>query len=607
MKTYIISLKSLAFFFLLFVAVSSVDAQTESMKRFKLAQAFENNGDFENAARIYTDLFNYNPKIDEYFEGVVRAYNQLSRFVELEPLIEKRIGVKPTPETYSMLAATQWKLGDNEKAGSSWEKAIAQAPRNSAAYQAVAGSQIELRLFPKAISTYLTARDNLKSKDIFADELSRLYIATGDVKNGVGEILNYFKATNSIPLTQGRLSALMTNPKSIEFVGKEVKDLADSHTDNFIYKKLYGWFLTATNRYDEALDIYIQVDKTFNASGREVLDFSNDALKDGKYNPAIKGFEYVIALGRKSPNAVSALYGYAAALQKKFENENSLSEEFVDRVIESYEVIIKEFPRSHYAANAKYTIATIYLNYLDDKDKAIEELHELINKFKYTKTVARGYLKLGSIYAADEDFAKAEEQYKEARHKFQKSLPDVSLEADYRLAELLYYRGNIDSALVLFKEFSTITDSDVANDAIERSLIIENGKDYPEAVKLYAKAEFYLEKRDFPEAISMFTEAAAKAGGSDIEERSIIKAAEIKMKLGAYQAARQMIEDIKDKYDDSLFGDYSLIIIGKSYLKEKNYQAAVDSFKELLVKYPKSIYLEQARENIRNIRSNYLN
>lgn len=606
MKTYRKTINIAVIFLTILAGFAHVNAQTAAMKKFKTAQAYESSGEFQNASEIYLELFEYNPKINDFFDGVVRCYKSLSKYDDLIPVIEEKINVYPEVSDYAIYGETLWRLGENEKAREAWAAGIELNPRMRETYRLIARSQIELRLFDKAISTFKQARRTFNNDELFSDELSQLYVAVGDVKSGVDEILRLFETTNSIPTAQGRLTALMTTDQAAEYIGEKIAAKA-SNRSNINYRRLYAWFLSATDRPEEALDVYISIDKSINGAGREVVEFAGNAARENNFDVAARAYEYVIAMGKSSPHAVSALYGYASTLEKKFETENTLSEDAAKRIIDHYEKIVKDFRRTNYAADAKLRIARIYMDHLHDEKRAVKELEELVKEFNNPKTVAEALLELGRINALKENFDKAVEFYSEVKKRFYRQYPDMANEADYRTAELLYYQGYIDSAAAIFAECAALSNSDAANDAIERSAIIQAAKDIPEAIKKFAGAEFYEEKREFAKALELYEEVGKIAPFSDLAERSVVRRAKIEMGRNAYETSREILKSALEANPQSIYADYFLVLIGDSHFDQGEYSKAEDYYKECLAEYPKSIRLEYARERIRYIRSNYLN
>jgi tetratricopeptide (TPR) repeat protein len=271
-------------------------SQNADEEKFKLAESYEKNGDFKSAARMYSDLFNEQPGNDAYFQGLVRSYKAMNQFSDLWPIIEKRLSVKKNPDSYAIYGEILWRTGKTSEANKAWENAISLAPRSPDTYLDVANSQISLRLFDKSVSTLEKGRSELNSSTVFSDQLSQLYIATGNFAKGTNEVLNLFEQTNNLGIAQGRLSALLSNPDAASYVNSIIKSRADG--DNINYKKLYAWFLRSTKKYEEAFEVYKKIDAMQASNGMEVLNFANSSSSDGQTDIALKAYEYIIDMGR---------------------------------------------------------------------------------------------------------------------------------------------------------------------------------------------------------------------------------------------------------------------------------------------------------------------
>jgi len=210
---------------------------------------------------------------------------------------------------------------------------------------------------------------------------------------------------------------------------------------------------------------------------------------------------------------------------------------------------------------------------------------------------------MGDIYLFRDNFQEAEKAYNSVRNRFNKansnSQYDYSL---YKLAELMYFQGNIDSAKSLFMDLSTKSGSDAANDALEKIVIIEKNKSLNEALRIFSKAELKELQKRFDEAIVLYKEASDKSQGEDLAERCLIRAATIEYKTAKYPDAIATLVSFIEKYPDTIYGDSAFLILGNSYMNEGKKAEATESYKSLLTKYPYSIYLQEARKKIRLIR-----
>lgn len=588
---------------LIFIGLTSyIYAQQPLSKvgdKFKLAQSYEQNGDYRNAARVYQELYANSPT-DQNFQGVVRSLMGLQQYSSLQPLVDERLKKFPSLELYCLEAQLFWRIGKTSDAEKSWETAISMATKNPFDFQYIASSQTALRLSEKAITTLLYGRKQLDRPTVYADELSQLYAATGNYEKGISEVMTIFNASKNTALAQGRLSALMATPKGKEFVGLALENAASS--GDYATQKLYLWFLRESKNYNRALEVSEKIDRTNSLQGRELLEFAEITSRDNQYDISLKAFGIVIDRGKNTPNFLPAMYGYARTLDNRLQSSNKLSETDINGVIDRYRTIIAQFPNNQMSADCQYHIGVLAFERLNDFSLAEKELKRLIQNFKGFPIVASGMVKLGELYVMQDKTEEAEKIFAQTVRDYTNTNLSQADKAAFLLAELEYYRGAIDSAKEHYMVLAARTDADVANDALERLTLIDQNKNTLDTLKAFAAAEFKERQHKDNEAVTLFKQVVDLAPESDLAEQSLLRCAVINSQRGQFSSEREFLTTLLTKYPDTIYGDKALLSIGDSYAQEGNKLAAIQALTDLLAKYPRSIHLNEAREKIRKLR-----
>ncbi len=596
-------MKHLAFVFLLvLLAATALNSQNADVRKERLAKSYEQGGDPENAARLYLELFNANKKKASYFRGLVRNYKSMHRYSDLFEIVEEYITTSRSGELLILFGELQWRKGEYRKAKNTWGIALDEFPSRSN-FILLAQTQSNLQLFQEAINTLESGREILNIPADFADELSKLYIATGDYENGVDEIIILLGKNRNIALAQGRIYALMTSRKAINYISKSLMKIAGEQENNLNIQQLLAWFLRTTGRQDQAFEVYLRLDKLKNGRGREVLNFANLSRNDGFFDIALKAYEFIIDQGKSNRYTPSALYGYARTLEQIIRDNSTISRQQILQIIDRYEKIISEYPKSNTATEAMFRIADLHWEFLDDPDMAVELYLKLIKKFPGHRLSAKASVSLAGIYLNNEDFKSATKTLKHLLGNFQRSAPEEVEEGKFLLAEIQYFSGGIDSAVALYRILIKNKSSDVANDALKRLAVIEQNKNFISPLGEFARSEYLLFKRDYSGAFKQFEDVSKQTEGSDLYERCMMKMSEIKFTIGDYSAAIKILREMIEKNPDTIYGDSAFMTIGKAFLMENNKIEAEKSFTQILMKYPKSIHIQEAREKIRAIRN----
>ncbi len=577
-----------------------VVAQNVNQNRQKLAETFEANGDYRNAAKIYEELFNSNQNMETYFLGYVRSLYALNQFSDLLVPIEKYLEKNKTNTVYCLYAEVLWKLGKTKEANSAWEKSLESNSKDANTYTATAASQSKLLLFDKSVFTYEQGRKIMNNKQAFADELSKLYIAIGDFKKASEEVLVYFDQTKNIPQTQGRIQAIILSVPAKEYLMSVMKKESKAGQKN--YTVLYAWFLTAIGDYEKSLEVYADLDKQLDAKGLEIFNFATARVKDGELDIAMKAYGLIIDLGKNSPYLINALFGYTRAMESKAELTQNFKEKDYLQVIDRYKNMVSLYPNNAISFDAQYRIAMIYKDNIKQSDKAIETLVELQKTAKNQPIAFKASNTLGDIYFAKDNISKAGEYYQIASNTNNSGISNEKDYAAFRLAEFVYFDGQIDSAMTLFNKIAENPESNLANDALEKIFLIEQNKSQNKAIRLFALAEKHDKQEQDSVAINEYREAIESGSGS-LVEFSLINIASIYKKMNKKSEQRKIYLEFLEKTPESIFADRICFELAEAYFADKLFDEAMKEYTLILTKYPKSIYLEESRAKIRQIRS----
>ncbi|MFA6571953.1 MAG: tetratricopeptide repeat protein [Bacteroidota bacterium] len=581
----------------------TVKAQNVNDEKYKLAESFEKGGDLENASRLFIELTNSNPTSELYFSSVVRTLRALNKFSTLLPIIEKRLQNFRNSEILTLYGEMLWRTGKPDNANNAWNEALQYKTKDGKPFVDVAHSQISLQLYEKAIQTYEAGRKGLSNKLVFADELSQLYILTGDYIKGTEEVMKLFAVNKNLPFIQGRLSALMTGKNSNEYIDDILqKEISGSNNDQQ-YLRLYAWFLRSVNKQEKALEIYKKLDDLTGSVGMELFRFAGESRIDGQFDMALKGYDLVIAKGRNSPYFLSAMFGFARTLENKSQNNEKLTQDELDNIIKRYRKIINDYPQDQTSAEARFRIASLSVEQSKDYETATTELNQIIKQFPTLPITAQAYLMLGSLSMQKDDFESAAKFYRQVAERFSRISPSDADKGLLKLAELEYYKGNIDTSLTLFIKISMNTGSDASNDALNKILLIEQNKQLTQALSKFAKAELLELQNKTEKAEELYKEVIKIADETDLEERAVIKIAQILFKKEDFLNARVILQKAYEKNEDAIYADKMMLFLADIFSAEKNYDSALKYYTDLIAKFPRSIYLQEARDKIRKLRS----
>ena len=183
------------------------------------------------------------------------------------------------------------------------------------------------------------------------------------------------------------------------------------------------------------------------------------------------------------------------------------------------------------------------------------------------------------------------------------ALEDQKNLARYELAKVNFYRGDFSSAKNYLNGILNNLKDNIANDAIDLSLLLNTNMNDSSNLLIYAKAENLVEKGKFDEASSLFKEIASNQQGFVLQHRAKLKEAEAELAVGNLEESIFLLLEISSETEKNIYADRALFLLGRIYQYGlKNDIKASEMYESLLAKFPNSLYLDEAREEIIKIR-----
>lgn len=574
-------------------------SQSINEQKFKLAQSFERSGDFSKAEELYLELYQQNKQNLEYFRGIVRCKKAQNKFSDLIPIIEERLQFDKSFELLVLAGEVFWLSGNNQKAKSFWMSAIDIQPEDDSTYLKVAEIQSNLRQFNLAIETLHLGRKKLGSNIAFYNELINLYLITGNTEKCIDEVLKVFERTNDFNWAEAKISLLVGDKTAKGIIENKLK----ARSNDLNFKTLYAWFLYSIKEFDRAFEVNKEIDETTKSLGAVIFRFAQTSLNDGEYDVALKAFEYIINSIKKTPFLANSVLGIAKATDYKLLSTKKVNRTLIQNVIKKYEQAVENLPlNSAPYVETKYRIAELQALYLSDYSGAEEILRDLIKK-QYYPYLNKSKLLLGDIKIFQYRFEDGIKIFKDVLNSTQQSKPYEYYLSLLKIGKALFYESNFDSAQFYFAQLIEDSPSDIASEALRISLFIEKFKHFNLALSIYAQSEICREKKLLDSTLVLLRQAKYKVEGTDFEEFIDLQIIRDLIVLEDFLSAEQLALDFQQKYPGSIYFDEVIFSLGLSQLKQNKRIEAVNTFTELLTKFPRSIFNSKARMLINQIRN----
>ncbi len=601
--------------FLLFTAALAAQ-QDQSQNMFRLAQALEQQGDHERALTLYADLYRPDSSNVVFFDALRRCYVQLKRYDAAVQLCYARLAKLPADVTLRASIGGLYSMaGKESQADSAWNSILTSAQKNQTIFRIVANEQVNQRLFDKAVATYLRGRNGIGDQFLFASELAYLYSFTMDYANMTREYLQMLRQNEQqFDFIQSRLSSVISRPDALKASSAVVEEeLRRNRTIPLL--RLNVWMLMEGNRYAEAFTAAQTLESLVDSQGQELFNFAERVFKEHAYMVAASAYLRSLQGNPKAPFEAPARFGYARCIEELSAlGNNTVDSSAVDLgIAESkpsfsgaiglYSALAKQFPSSGFAANALYRIGYIRYRYMFDLDGALRVFDSVL-------TVTPAGPMIPTVLSSVGDILIAQNKLDPAALKFRSM--NVSPYADqdqrnfaqFRQAELRFFRSDFDSAIAILKPLTENLKADESNDALLlQYFITENKFQFLDALKMFARAELLTRQGKLSEASGEFASVIDLYPAAPLADDALLKIAGNALQLKKYSEALAAYQRLLEEFKESGERDRTYFRIGEVYqfhLSDK--QKAIAAYEVILEKYPYSLFAEEARKRIRLLR-----
>ncbi|RPI06860.1 MAG: hypothetical protein EHM64_01560 [Ignavibacteriae bacterium] len=591
---------------------SSFSQNTDQLVKLRLAQSFEETGEWERAAALYEDLGKIEPSNFLYLDGLQRCYAQMKEYDKAINVIRRWLIIQPGDVLKrTALGGLLFDSGNEAAADSVWKSVVADDPRNKQLYRVVVNEMMQHRLYDQCIRMYLDGRSKSGNDAAFADELGNLYTALQQYKSATKEYLRLMtSAPEQLPFVQSRLSAYTAKPEGVRAADETVREELKAVPDNITLHRLSAWLLSEERLYDRALDEVRIIDRLSKSHGNELFNFAQRLYQEHAYKTAAEAFKEIIDDHQNAQLLPSARLGYARTFEELIPPADSAASATdvmttCRRSIQLYESIAADYENTDFASQSVYRIGVMKFERLFDLDGAFRAFNQLKEMPSTSNSSTEAVLKLGEVQIARNDLAEARKDF----DRLGKSpLVMYKDQAAYKLAELNYFEAKFDSALSILKQFDSNLNTDLTNDALQLQYFIqENNTSSPQALTEFAKADLLMRQHRYSESLLQFQDVVRRFPAALLDDDAMMKIGELHLFLNHPLDAVSAFSVVADSIQMSILKDHALFRIAEIYQRVLNNTAkAVEAYEKLLAQYPNSLYVEESRRRIRILRGDAL-
>lgn len=592
-----------------FVYSSLCFSQTEMDK--KLAFSYYQEGQYDKAV-IYFEKIYPSDNSETIFDTYLDCLLYLNDYKSAHKLCKKQLKSHPEDLSLQIDEGTIFeKEGDFSEAEKSYSSAIdgIQKGTTFTVINDVAKSFEQLNKIDWAIKTYQQANKYASDKNMYLRNIALLYGRQGKVDLMVNALLDILdddpRYLVSIQSTLSNSIDFAESNPGIDTLKTNLKKRTQNHPNKTVYNELLAWVYMLTENYSGAFIQLKALDKKEGNDGERIKDLGIICVNNGKYDQAIKCFDYVLELGDYKPYYRESKIYKVSALKKKVLETGSYTQEDLTSLKNIYEESLQQLGKNSYTAPLYRELAYLEGYYLDHPKKGISILEELLSAPGINKKT-QGEIKVelgdlmvvdGRIWDASLLFMQVEKEFKEDK---------IGHLAKFKAAQVFYYAGDFDYAQGQLDVLKSSTSKLIANDAMELSMLITDNYNMDTTqvtMKLFAAADLLIKQHKYAEAAATFDSISKMYAYHSLNDEILWKKGEMALQQQQIDEAIGYFEAIIKDYGDDLLADNALFALAEIYdLRLNQPEKAAEYYKKIIFDYQGSLFGVQSRKRYREIK-----
>lgn len=608
----------LKFFLFLFALNGLIFAQQGDLQnRFMLAQNYEQLGQFGKAKSIYEELYKNQPANFAFFQALNKCYIQLKEYNNSQFLIEQKLATdKGNVSILGMLGTTLYLNGEEKKAFQLWDDFLIDK-KDVIPFRVLANTAIELRAFDKAIDLLQKAKSLSKNEFYLGYDLANLYSLKMDYKKSAKEFITILKADErQLPSVEARIFTYAAREETL--IGF-INVFEDEQPEDFpaignILAKLYS----ANRQYADAFSLYKTLDENGIYKGSELFNFALKLSAEKEFIYASEVFSYLLKKYPGSPLQQQIKLNFAKNLEAKLESENVDSsqlwksfptkkyfpENLYSESLSIYKEIAEKNPFSDIGVEAMYHVGFLYTEKIGDETAAGEYLNKVISNFSLSPFYAEACLEkvVLQIQKGDKDGALT---FYEKILANPRASEEQKNRAKFLKARMAFFRGDFTESNKLLRQLVSSSKDNISNDALELSFLLTSAFNDSLTLVKFGVGDFALLLNQFSDAEKTFS-SLVKTEQTPflVKQLAELRLIECYISLDRYQEALDQIEVLLKRDEKNIFADKANLLAAKIFqFGLKNPAKATEEYQNLLLRFPESLYLDEAREAINQLRN----
>ncbi|NQX91268.1 MAG: tetratricopeptide repeat protein [Flavobacteriales bacterium] len=611
MKSFLKLLSVIAItIFALVISPNSAHAQTD----LELAEYYYNAGEFEQAKLYYESIYKSN-RTNKVYERYLECLIALEDFEEAEKIVKKKLkSSRNAAGAHADLGALYKQFGETDKAEKEFNSAIKELQPGRSNATRLANSFIKISEFDRALQVYEKGKRIDPNNYGFHYELANLQGMMGNHEGMVESFMDLLiESPNYIQTVQNSLNRnlnIIENEEKAEMLRTTLLRRVQQYPKQSIYSELLIWYFNQKKDFASSLVQAKALDKRLQEDGHRMMDIAQMAVKNEDYTTAVDAYDYVSSKGPSNRYYVSAK---TEALQARYtELVSGIESPTRDQMLElegRFEDALTTLGQKESTAILMKDLAHIKAFHLQKSDEAIDLLNNAIDIPGIYKTIAAVCkLELGDILVLEGQIWDASLLFSQVELDFKED--PLGHEAKYRNARISYYTGDFEWAQAQLDVLKASTSKLISNDAIDLSLLITdnfNMDTLTTPMLMFAQAALLKYQNRDAEAMMKVDSIVNTWPGHTLTDEILWFKANITFEQGDYDKSQAYMEEILSLHFMDILADDALFKLAELFhFVRKDEAKAQELYQRILVEYPGSLYVVEARKRFRALRGDQL-
>lgn len=586
-------------------------AQTD----LELAEYYYNNGEFEQARLYYDKIWKVN-KTNKVYEKYLGTLVNLGELDEAEKMVKRKLKTSRYNKgnVYVDLGELYLKFGKDDKAYSAFDDAVSALEPGRSNGSRLGRAFIDINEYQYALKAYEKARRIDNDGYGFFYEMAQLQGIMGNHQGMVESYLDLLRdAPNYAQTVQNSMNRLLNvveDEKNADMVRGAVLKRVQREPEVTIYSELLIWLYLQRKEFSGALTQAKALDRRLYETGSRIINIAELAVSNDDFTAAKEAYNYIISKGQTCEYYMIARTDLLQTTLAEITRAPSPNLDELQNLATTYESALDELGRTQHSAIMIKELAHIKGFYLGQSDEAVELLEETL-KIPGLNPRVQGLckLELADNLILDGDIWEASLLYSQVELDFKED--PLGHEAKYRNAKVSYYTGDFEWAQAQLDVLKASTTKLISNDAIDLSLLITDNFNMDTttvAMMLYAQADLLAFQNQTGEAFAKLDSITTLFPGHTLTDEILMMKADIYTRQGKFEVAVELLQEVIDLHFVDILGDDAVFKLAElNHYQFGDLDAAKELYNKLLLAYPGSLYVVEARKRFRQLRGDAIN